>query len=282
MSGFLIRAFIIVALAAAVFGGSAYFAYELYWKPAALDAQDRLAKPVNFAPPTPPDYSAPAFQKAETLVKQGNLDAARVALWDFVQTYPDSPNSRKAKEMLGKINSDRIFGGGESAEKTLYAVERGDSLARIASKFKTNPELIYRLNNLDSINLQVGQQLLVPNLDPSLVIDRKAQSVVLLNKGEFFKEYPALSIRIPGISSSKPTKAKVLDKVALQDDKRVAFGQKDYVGSQRCVMLNIPGIMIRGADSLPEGNAAAGIFVSPSTAEEIFILVSRGTPITIQ
>ena len=51
---------------------------------------------------------------------------------------------------------------------------KGDSLVKIASKFKSNAELIFRANNMETINLKIGQKLVIPQLDISVVVDRKA------------------------------------------------------------------------------------------------------------
>lgn len=45
----------------------------------------------------------------------------------------------------------------------IYIVQRGDSLWLIAKKFNTNVNDLINLNNLSTINLQVGDQLLIPN-----------------------------------------------------------------------------------------------------------------------
>jgi hypothetical protein len=164
--------------------------------------------------------------------------------------------------------------------------------------------MIYRSNNLDTIALSVGQPLYIPQLNTSIVIDRKAKTVTLFNDGEFLKEYPAESVKTPGMSGV--TKTKVADKVALQGSTRVAFGDKRYTDSDRWVMLG-QGVVIRGvppapAEPPPAASAAPtpaeaapqaapehkprvyppGILVAPEDIEEIFLLVSRGTPVTIQ
>ena len=45
---------------------------------------------------------------------------------------------------------------------SLYVVKRGDSLWKIARDFNTTVDEIISLNNLDSINLQIGQTLQIP------------------------------------------------------------------------------------------------------------------------
>jgi LysM repeat protein len=274
----IVRTLIILALVALILGGSAFFAYELYWKPRKLDMEDKAAS--SQAPAAVPDYTLPAFEKAAGLQRTGEIDRARTAWVEFIRNYPDSPKIAEAKTALGSINTGQVFSPVPSPEKTSYAVSKGDSLVKIASKFKSNAELIFRVNNLQTINLKIGQQLVIPQLDMSIVVDRKARTVTLLNRGQFFKEYHAVALKTPGVSTSPQTK--VADKIALQGSNRVAFGDKNYSGSERWIMLGSGGLAIRG---LPEGAGATpppGIIVARPDIEEIFLLVSRGTPVTIQ
>jgi len=272
------RTLTILLMTGLIIGGAAYFAYDLYWQPQKLDREDKVAKSIQTAPTPPPDYSLPAYEKAAALQKSGDTDAARAALAEFITGFPESPNLARAKSALGEVNAAQVFSPAASANKVAYAVAKGDSLVKIASKFKTNAELVFRANNLDTINLKIGQQLFIPQLDISLVVDRKAGSVTIYNRGEFFKEYSTGSIKIPG--GDAPIKTKVADKVALQGSNRVAFGDKNYSDSERWLMLAPGGIVMR---SLPSagGPAPAGIILAPADMEEVFFLVLRGSPVTI-
>jgi LysM repeat protein len=274
----IVRTLIILALVGLILGGSAFFAYELYWKPRRLDMEDKATS--SQGPGGVPDYTLPAFEKAADLQRKGEIDKARSAWVEFIANYPHSPKIGEAKRALGSINTGQVLSPVPSPEKTSYAVSKGDSLVKIASKFKSNPELIFRVNNLQTINLKIGQQLVIPQLDMSIVVDRKARAVTLFNRGQFFKEYQAVALKTRGVSTSVRTK--VADKIALQGSNRVAFGDKNYSGSERWIMLSATGLAIRG---LPEGAGAAppsGIIVAQPDIEEIFLLVSRGTPVTIQ
>jgi LysM repeat protein len=270
-----VRTLIILVLVGLILGGSAYFAYELYWKPRKLDREDKAAA----ASGEIPDYTLPAFQKAADLERSGDIEGARAAWGTFIRDFANAPKIAEAKAALGRINTGLVFSPAPSPEKVTYSVGKGDSLVKIASKFKSNAELIFRANNMETINLKIGQTLVIPQLDMSVVVDRKAGTVTLFNKGQFFKEYQTLSLKTPGVSAS--AKTKVADKIALQGSNRVAFGQKNYSGSERWVMLGSAGLVIRSA---PEGAEAPppGIIVAQSDIEEIFLLVSRGTPVTIQ
>jgi FOG: LysM repeat len=274
----LFRILVLITLTSAILGGTAFFAYELYWKPRMLDLEDQRQFRAS-TPSPPPDFSLPAFEKALELQKAGDREGVRAALTEFLVNYPDSPNLTRAKELLGELNHETVFSPSIRTDKTVYTVAPGDSLMKIAAKTKTRAELIYRANNLDSIHLKVGQQLLVPQLSIRMEIDRGANTLTLYNKGAFFKEYPLLSVKTPGLPSSKPVETKVADNIALRGSSRVAFGDKSYPEADRRILLATSGVMIR---SQPEGTPApAGIIVSPGDLDEIFLLVSRGTPVTI-
>jgi len=276
------RTLVILLLVAAIFGGTAYFAYELYFKPKKLDVEEKKMAAV---PAPPPDPSLPAFEKLKPVIELNTADA-QSAISEFLDKYPDSPMAPAAKAALGRINAAMLLSPSPSPEKTIYAVVKGDSLVKIAGKFKTGAELIYCLNNLHTINLQIGQELVIPKLDTSLVIDRKAKTVTLQNAGAFVREYPVKSLKLPPAASTGTVQTKVSDKLAMKGNARVAFGTKDYEGSDRWVMLGMAGVVLRGtpppADDGSETPMPPGIVLDPADASEIYVFTARGTPVTIK
>jgi LysM repeat protein len=287
-----IKALIVLVLALAVFGTAGFFAYKLFIVPGKLDREEAKAAAEQAANPAatptpPPDYSLPAFQKAMALKAAGKPDEARHALLDFINLYPQSTKLADAKAAIGEINMRFIYTSEPGPDKIDYTVVGGDSLVKIASKTKSNAELILRSNNLASIDLQIGQQLRIPSLDAAIVIDRAAKTLALMNHGQLLKEYPLLALDLPAAARGKePASTQVKDKVAINGAERVAFGGRDYVGSERWIMLGIANAIIRGRPE-PDANGQPapmppGIIVSQEDIEEIFPLVSRGTPVTIQ
>lgn len=271
----IIRALTILVLTGLIFGTAAYFAYELYWKPQKLDQLDREAKAIAPVTMTPTDYTLPAYQKAVAAARGPDVEAGKAALHEFIQNYPDSPNLGAARKLLGEINSKQFFSSSDTKDKVVYTVASRDSLVRIASKFKSSAELIFRVNNLENINLQIGQRLAIPQPEVTITLDKKAHTVTVQNKGQFFREYKILSFKSPAAAAG----AKVTDKFAMADSKRVAFGDKSYAGGDRVVMIS-GGVTMRGG---VEGSPLpAGIVLSQDDMDEIFLLVSRGTPVTMQ
>lgn len=280
----LIKTLIVLILAFGIFGAGGYFIYDLFIKPEKLIRQEQAVLP---AEPTPtPDYSLPEFEKAAALHAEGKIDEARAALSQFMDRFPASPNLNTAKKLLGEINSDLLLSTLPTPDKEAYVVVRGDALAKISSKTKSDSELIFRVNNLESINLQIGQQLLIPRVDTSVIINRQDNTLLLLNNGEFFKEYPILSFLAPNVPAGQAIETRVNEKLARVGDKRVAFGSKEYFQADRSISLVGSGLMLRSAPTpAEEGQTVTmppGIVLAPEDMEEVFILVTRGTPVKIQ
>jgi hypothetical protein len=251
---------------AGILGGSAYFLHELYYKEKKLDVVEQTATPTPTPAPTP-DPALAAFEAIKPSIAQ-NTPAARDALAQFLAAHPESPKSAEARAALGRINLALFRDPAATPTNTVYTVQKGDSLVRIASRNKSNAELIYWANELSSINLQIGH--------------RKNSTVTLFNNGEFFKEYPASSIQI---AATGPVETKVLDRVARKGEVRVAFGHKDYPETERFVLLGTGGISIRPAPApAADGTtppAPSGIVLAPQDFAEIYVLVKTGTTVTI-
>jgi LysM repeat protein len=279
-----IKALTILFLVAGILGGSGYFIYELYYKEKKLDYVEKSAAPTPTPAPTPHPALA-AFDSLKPVLAQNTVEA-RDAIAAHLSSYPESPKATEARAALGRINLALFRDPVATPSNTLYTVKKGDSLDRIKSQFKTNSELIYWANGMTSINLQIGQQLLIPVVDTAIVIDRAASTVSLLNSGAFFKEYPAVSMTLTGQAAKGEVEAKVADRITRKGEARVAFGAKDYAEAERTVLIN-PGNVVLRTPPAPAADGStpptpSGIVLSPSDFDEIYALVKSGTPVTIK
>ena len=145
----------------------------------------------------------------------------------LIQKYPTGKHLDEAKDLLGETNVAILLSRYPSPEKTEYVVKSGDVLAKIARKLKTTPQLIMRMNNMSGTMLRIGDHLLISHPDFSMVIQRKANSVVLLNHGAFFKQYHVREAKLPAKQPAKIS-AKVAETMAWKDGKRVGIGSKEY------------------------------------------------------
>jgi LysM repeat protein len=276
-----------------VFGSAGYFGYELFVKPSHAEKVEKAAEAAAPTPTATPDPSLAEFKRLKALLKElqnsGKVDEVHDGLTNFIAIYPQSPLLVEARQCLGEVNMNLLFQPG-STNVASYTVVKGDSLARIATKHQCNAELIQKANALPGINLQIGEQLVIPSLKISLEIDRSAKTITLLNNGIFLKEYTLLSV--PSSSKQGTVTSKVLDKVAIAGNKRIAFGDKAYPQSERTVLLMQAPPIVAPAPS-PNTSVASsapqqappllpgGYVISASDLLEIFPLLSRNTSVII-
>jgi LysM repeat protein len=269
-------------LALVIFGGAYYFSYNVLFKQEiALQKEQRGDIPTTPAP----DTSLPEFQAAAKLRQDGKLLEARDALMAFIQRYPNGQHFEEAKDLLGAVNIDILFSPVPSPEKQEYIVKKGDVIARVAQKMRTTPELIMRTNNLNSTMLRIGEKLLISAPDFSLFIQTKPKVIVLLNHGNFFKQYHIQEEKLPPRQPARVV-TKVAEVMAWKDGKRVGFGTREYQTSTRWIRLANGAYTIYAIpDALhPAANQAPpplGFGISASDAEELSTLVNGKTPVTI-
>ena len=296
-----------------IFGSATYFAYELFIKPGRIEKVEKLTKAAATTPIPGPDPGAHELQRLKSLQAGGDAVAARDGLKTWIETHPKSPLLKDARNQLGQANMSLLFQPSSNPSVVTYTVLKGDSLAKIATKHKSNAELIQRANNLPGIGLQIGQQLVIPVLTPSLELDRAEKTMVLLDNAAFVKQYTLLSSPTAPVKPVPPITTKVLDKIATAGTKRVAFGDKTYTQSERMILLSgnssivgfdLPPLSstsntvtssistnssVTGSTNapLPPSPAAnpaqlpPGYVLSKEDLLEIFPLVSRNTPVII-
>ena len=274
---------LVLLLALIIFGGPAWFGYNSFVKEEIAVKKEQRGE-VATAPT--PDISLPEFQAAAQLRQDGKLAEARDALVAFIQKYPAGLHVEEAKDLLGEVNVDVLLSRYPSPEKTEYVVKSGDVLAKISRKLKTTPELIMRMNNMSGTMLHIGEHLLISHPDFSVVIQRKANLVVLLNHGAFFKQY---HVREAKLSPKQPSKitAKVAETMAWKNGKRIGLGSKDYIGSTRWIRLagaaayTLYSMPDSGHPNLDQPPPPVGLGLAASDVEELSSLVNSRTPVTI-
>jgi LysM repeat protein len=272
----------VLFLALIIFGGAAFFGYSLFFK-----QQIAVEKEQRGEIPQEPrvDISLPEFQAAAKLRQDGKTTEARGALMAFIQKYPSGAHVEEAKDLLGEINVDILLSRTPSPEKQEYIVKPGDVLQNVARKVKSTPELIMRMNNLNGTMLRINERLLISHPEFSIVVQRKAKLIVLLDHGNFFKQY---HIREEKLSPKQPAKVstKVAEVMAFRAGKRVGFGTKEYVGSTRWIRLGASAYTIYSTPdsahpNLEQPPPPSGIGLGATDVEELSGLVNKTTPVTI-
>jgi LysM repeat protein len=276
------KVLVVLGLAVTIFGGAAYFGYDIFVRPHKIAEQEKSEPP----PTPPPDPALPEFERCLNLKKDGKSVEAQSAFEQFVINNPNSTITGEAKKHLGELNTDLFFSATPTPDKEQYVVRPGDAIAKIERKLKTTAELIMRTNNLDNPRrLRVGQVLMVSHPDFSLVIKRKEKSVTLYNHGKFFKQYLVKVWNVPAGKSTPPIKARVTEKVAWKDGKRVPIESKDYLGSGRWITLSMQSYTLYTESDNPALTVkppSGGIGLEEEEAVELATLLGRNTPVTIE
>ncbi len=269
-------------LAVVIFGGAALFSYRIFIRPELVLQAEKRAVATPF--PTP-DVSLPEFKEALKLKEEGKLTEARAAFTAFIQKYPSGLHVGKAQDLLGDINTSILLSNYPAPEKEEYIVHSGDVLARIAAKTKTTPELIMRTNNLSSTMLRIGQKLLLSRPDFSILIQRHAKWLYLLDHGQFFKRYRLRDEKLPANQPPKLT-TRVAEIMAWKNGKRIGIGSRNFLNSTRWIRLATPGYVLYSEpdDShqiLEIPPPGQGVGMSATDVEELSSLVNTKTAVTI-
>lgn len=269
-------------LAALIFGGAALFSYKIFIGPELVMRAERNA----VATPVPtPDISLPEFKAAEKLKNEGKLTEARAALTAFIQKYPSGLHVGEAQDLLGDVNVSILLSDYPAPEKEEYTVRSGDVLARVANKYKSTPELIMRTNNLSGTMLRIGQKLLISRPEFSILIQRDAKFLYLLDRDHFFKRYRIREDKLPGKPAAKAT-TRVAEIMAWKNGRRIGLASPQFLNSTRWVRLALPGYVIYSQpddahpilDVPPPGE---GLGMSATDVEELSSLVNTKTAVTI-
>ncbi|MGH8093042.1 MAG: LysM peptidoglycan-binding domain-containing protein [Chthoniobacterales bacterium] len=269
-------------LAVAVFGGATFFSYKIFIRPELVMEAEKQAGAKPF--PTP-DVSLPEFKQALKLKEEGKLTEARAAFTAFIQKYPSGLHVGEAQDLLGDINTSILLSDYPAPEKEEYIVRSGDVLARIAAKNKTTPELIMRTNNLSGTMLRIGQKLLISRPDFSILIQRKAKWLYLLDHGQFFKRYRLHDEKLPANPPAKIV-TRVWEVMAWKNGRRVGIGSRDFLNSTRWIRLATPGYVLYSEpdashEILDVPPPEQGIGMTATDVEELSSLVNTKTAVTI-
>ncbi len=302
------QAIIVVTLALVIGYAAGYFTRIVRF-PAGFERQRPSS---SVAGKTPQKYRAPislAVEKAQQLQAGGKLQEAQKLLLDQLRIYPQAEEAQTARDLLGTINTELFFSNKSLYGKTEYTVEHGDSLARIAHKLNSTPEMIMRANDLGSTLIHPGDRLVVPDGEFTLTIDLPNERVVVHHGDGFFKQYPMKAIDLPR-SSQPRLSTKVSGTFFWKDGERISPASPEIDKATPWVHLARSGYILYGVSEengveseaveisegeKREGAAPAesatpspdpdipprGIAMLKDDLTELLMLLRRGTPVTI-
>lgn len=279
----------------AAIGCGLYFAADYFWwKP-----QRELALEEEMANrQAPPDPSIAAWEELAAILPSATAPTALNSLREYLATYPQSPHLADALEALNAASRRILFTNEFPDRKIPYTVVRGDAMAKISSRQKVNPDWILKVNNLLGHELQVGQTLLLPNTEVRLVL-RPTEGVLEVwelplpvstpnadtpaVEDELLLVYP---LTLSGITPPSPGTTAIRDRIASRDGAAIAFGSPGYAGAERTINFERSGLALEempppSDDPASQAAMPTGLLLESADLRELFLLVKKGTPVSI-
>jgi LysM domain len=274
--------------------GTAYWFYVRVIRPESV-VMSEIEKIQEAAVPLR-DPGAKRFHAAADLIRVGQLNEGRQAMYQLLRQFPESPTCDEAKRIIGEINLDRLFSPTYLEGKVDYIVQPNDrGLLAIAQKHKTSLDAIVRLNGLRGDTIHPGDHLLIMPVDFDFAVNVTDKKVVVLRQDRFFAEYPAVEVKLP-VGFRVPAEVKLATKSASLDGKPVAASEAAYLEAEKVIpAANRPGVVFRSVpvakavEVASEGKGAEaadpvpefGIFLLKEDLEEVFAMARSGASLKI-
>lgn len=119
----------------------------------------------------------------------GDLFGERAALSEAVRALSEGELRQEAVAELNRINGELVFSKKPTTDSIEYVVKKGDSLFKIAAKYKITPEFIKRVNYMRSDRINVGEKLKVFQGPFDVVVEKARFRLTVYRAGVFIREY---------------------------------------------------------------------------------------------
>ncbi|PKO17102.1 hypothetical protein CVU37_09890 [candidate division BRC1 bacterium HGW-BRC1-1] len=219
---------------------------------------------------------------------EGDVKMARRNLEQIVRR-PDSPARQEAEFILGDINMKQLRSPDPGPNDELYTIKKGDALWNISRKYNVPVDMLEGINNIKASTLSIGQQIKIPRLNLSVVVDKAHRTLTLRNNNQFLKKYRVsinrTDTKVPAGDYAIRTKSgKGIDYTDTDTGVITKAGDPANPMGSRALELR-RGVMIHGG-ATPEtmGQYAANgtIGMANQDIEEMYPLVNTGTQVTIK
>jgi tetratricopeptide (TPR) repeat protein len=232
------------------------------------------------------DYAL--YRLGKIVYDEGDIAQAKKFL-DAVIKGTDSPAKDKAEFVLGDINMKQLKSPDIGPNDIAYTIERGDSLWKLERKLKVPMDLIQGINNLDPKALTVGEQIKIPDLDISIMINKADRSLTLRNKGAFLAKYHvginAIDARVPARDYEVIEKSdKGMDYTPENGSTTIKAGDPANPYGSRWLGITRE-IGIHGTNEPDKvGTYISKGFIAMTNAdiEQVYSLVRKGTKVSIK
>ena len=222
---------------------------------------------------------------AEFYNKNNELFLEKEALRKLINAYPQGDLTADAQARVGVINIKMLFSKAQTKNSIIYEVKPGDSLYKIAKKYKTNVELIMKVNGLKNSLIRPGMKLKIVTSVFKIVVSKSDFNLKLIADDEAIKVY---SIGIGKDNSTPVGQFKILNRIVdpvwYKTGAVVPAGSADNILGTRWLGISEPGYGIHGTvDKQPiEKQKTQGcVRMMNEDVEELFNIVPVNTEVII-
>lgn len=232
-----------------------------------------------------------SLEMADKYLKEGKKYEARNMLSDIFINKKLPQKQREIKALLDTLNKELIFSASPSPDATMYTVQPGDIISKIAKQFNTNYELIIKINGKSTSRLNIGEKLKILTGKTKIVVSKSDFTLTLLLNDQYVKQYRVCI----GKDDKTPVGAfEVKNKMQEPTWYSPAggifpYGHKENILGTRWIGFkdkpNLSGFGIHGT-TIPEsiGTAASNgcVRMLNSDVEELYDFVTMDTEIVIK
>ena len=184
---------------------------------------------------------------AEFYNKNNEVLLEKETLQKLIDVYPQGDFTVDAQARVGEINIKMLFSQAQTKSSIIYEVKSGDSLYKIAKKYKTNVELIMKVNGLKNSLIRPGMKLKLVTSVFKILISKSDFTLKLIADDEVIKVY---SIGI-GKENSTPVGQfkiinRIIDPVWYKTGAIVPAGSAENILGTRWLGISEPGYGIHG------------------------------------
>ena len=218
------------------------------------------------------------------MTKKNLLDAQKEAR-ALIAAVPSDEARLKLFRLLRDIRFQLLLTKKKTDTSEIYIVQKGDSLGKIAKKYKTTTELIRKANHCKNSVVWEGMKLKVETTPFALEIHTH-QNVLWLKQGEHFIKKYRVSTGEKG--NTPPGDFKIANKVVnptwyYENEVYPPGDPKNGLGT-RWLGFDLKGYGIHGTiepEKIGQPASLGCVRLRNEDVEELFDLIPVGTPVAI-
>ncbi|MCK4518752.1 MAG: L,D-transpeptidase family protein [Candidatus Omnitrophica bacterium] len=216
---------------------------------------------------------------------EGQLLKAKQIYTDIIHRYSKDAAAVDIQDKLWNLNIEILFSGLIADDSTVYEVKAGDTINKIARKFKTTVELIKKSNSIKNSAIRPNDRLKVATATFSIVVDKSQNTLTLKAGNEVIKIYSVST----GKDNCTPTGnftivTKLKDPVHFQPGKIIPAESPENVLGSRWMGISIKTYGIHGTTeegSIGQQITKGCVRMTNEEVEELYDIVAKGTEVTI-